>query len=167
MPDHRANRNQPRKPALYALALVYAVLMGVSTNGAVMAEVLNPVRYFQNDRSIGSEAVVRDQETWGSDLDEVPGARVLLDLDSTSDYVKELVYSFAPARFFLSTADNTASTEALSAYLTKQGITQLICLDETSALAEVATPLAGEDGFYAYTLYDVVVDQGTVTLSEH
>lgn len=162
-----ALHSRPRRPALYALALVYTVLMGVSTNGAVMAEVLNPVRYFQNDRSIGSEAVVRDQETWGSDLDEIPGARVLLDLDSTSDYVKELVYAFAPARFFLSTADNTASTEALTAYLTEQGITQLICLDETSALAEIAAPLAGEDGFYAYTLYDVTVDQGTVTLSEH
>ena len=101
------------------------------------------------------------------ELAQQAGARVLLDLDSTSDYVKELVYSFAPARFFLSTPDNTASTEALSAYLTEQGITQLICLDETSALAEVATPLAGEDGFYAYTLYDVLDDQGTLSLSEH
>ena len=34
-------------------------------------------------------------------------------------------------------------------------------------MKETHAPLAGEDGFYAYTLYDVVVDQGTVTLSEH
>ena len=57
---------------------------------------VKPGCLFQNERSIGSEATVRDQEQWGSALDGVVGARVMLDLDSTSDYVKELCYTFAP-----------------------------------------------------------------------
>ena len=43
----------------------------------------------------------------------------------------------------------------------------LVCLDETSALAQAVAPLAGEDGVYAYTLFAVEADGDTVTLYKY
>ena len=156
-----------KNPSLPITVLAFSVLIAISTNWAVMEEVLNPDRYYQNERSIGSENAVRDQETWGSALDGIPDARVMIDLDATSDYTKELMYSFAPARFYLSTADNTASTEALSAYLTQQGITQLICLADDSALMQCAAPLAPDQTLYSYTLYNVLSGANAISLEEN
>lgn len=164
-----AVRRQARllaKPQTVAAITLAAALFAVSTNWAVMAENLNPDRYFQGVHATGSEAAVRDQETWGNALEDVAGARVLVDLDSTSDYVKELVYSFAPARFFLSTEENTASAETLYAYLNEQGVTHLVCLTDGSALMEAALPMADEYGLYTYTLYEVLRDGEQVTLAE-
>ena len=142
-------------------------LVALSTNWALMATVLNPNVYYQNERSIGSEATVRDQEYWGAALDNIPNARVMIDLDSTSDYVKELVYSFAPARFFLSTDINTESTDALVAYLQAESITQLICLQDGSPLQAAAAPLTADGELYSYTLYNVHLADGQVTLEEN
>lgn len=143
------------------------VLLAASANWAVMAGVLVPDNYYQGAHATGSEATVRDQETWGSALEGDTGARVLIDLPATSDYTKELVYSFAPAKFYQETPQNTASPQALAAYLLENGIDYLVCLDETSTLAQAAAPLAGEDGFYAYTLFAVEADGSTVTLYEY
>jgi len=156
-----------RNPRMLALTAVAAILLTLSTNWAVMAEVLVPERYFQGIHSVGSEDAVRDQETWGASLDEVEGARVLIDLTAASDYTKELVYGFAPAQFFLATADIAASQQALTAYLQKEGINYLVCLDENSALAQVAMPLADEYGFYGGTLYAVLWEDGNAILSEY
>ena len=146
---------------------IATALFALSTNWGLMAEVLNPNLYFQNERSIGSEATVRDQEYWGAALDNIPDARVMIDLDNTSDYVKELIYSFAPARFYLSNESNTASTDALVAYLQANGITQLICLQDGSALMEAAAPLTADGELYSYTLYNVHLDDQQATLEEN
>ena len=161
-----ANLLPHRLPMLGAW-IATVVLLAASTNWAVMAGVLVPDNYYQGAHATGSEATVRDQETWGSALEGETGARVLIDLPATSDYTKEIVYSFAPAKFFQETAQNTASPEALAAYLLANGIDYLVCLDETSALAQAATPLVGEGGFYAYTLFAVGADGSTVTLYEY
>ena len=157
--------NRARVPAL--IAFVLGVLVALTTNWAVMTKVLIPDRYFQSDRSVGSEATVRDQEIWGSALDGDLNARVMLDLDSTSDYVKELCYSFAPARFYLSTPENTASAEAAQAYLEANGINYLICLQDGSALSEAVASLVTDGDFYSYTLYDVSDEDGVITLTEN
>ncbi len=156
-----------RKPPILATLAAAALLLAATTNWAVMAGVLVPDNYYQGEHANGSEATVRDQETWGSALEGDTSARVLIDLPATSDYTKEIVYSFAPAKFFQETPQNTASPEALAAYLIENNIGYLVCLDETSALAQTAAPLAGEDGFYAYTLFAVEADGGTVTLYEY
>ena len=40
-------------------------------------------------------------------------------------------------------------------------------MDESSPLAQAATPLADEYGFYGYTLYAVVPDGNQVVLTEY
>lgn len=160
----QTNRLTLRKPPVLAALAAAVLLLAATTNWAVMCCVLVPDNYYQGEHAIGSEATVRDQETWGSALEGDTGARVLIDLPATSDYTKEIVYSFAPAKFFQESPQNTASPEALAAYLIENNIGYLICLDETSTLAQAAAPLAGEDGFCAYTLFAVEADEGTVTL---
>ncbi len=152
-------------PLIATIALTAVVALG--TNWALMRNVLDPQLYFQGEHSVGSEAAVRDQETWGSDLEEIADARVLIDLTSASDYTKEIIYSFAPAKFFLSTPENTASPQALAEFLLTQNITHVACMDESSPLAQAATPLADEYGFYGYTLYAVVPDGDQVVLTEY
>jgi hypothetical protein len=157
----------PRQtPVTLAVLTLAALLMVVGTNWAVMGDMLLPERYVQSERAAGSEATVRDQEMWGEALDGLTGARVLIDLPTTSDYTKEIVYSFAPAKFFQQTPENSESVDVLTRYLLHNDIGYLVCLDDTSALAEAAAPLAGEDGLYSYTLYAVEVDGDTVTLTE-
>ena len=162
---HNASeRKQKSKPIILLALLTSLILLG--TNWVLLGKVLNPDQYYQGEHAIGSEATVRDQESWGSARDEATDARVLIDLDSTSDYIKEIVYSFAPAKFFLQTPESTASPEALAQYIQAQHITHLVCLQEDSLLAQAVTPLIGEDWFYTYTLYSITLEDSELVFTE-
>lgn len=154
---------------LPALALAaFTAMLALTVNWHALAETLIPSRYIQYDEALGVEGETYMDHYWGEALAGYEGARVLAGFEPNSSFLDLLNYTFAPARFFCPDWEDLESTEALCARLTADGITHLIYFDDTSALYELALPLAADGELYSWTLYEVAQDEaGGLVLTEY
>lgn len=153
-------------PALCLAA--FTALLALTVNWHALAETLIPSRYIQYDEALGVEGETYMDHYWGEALAGYEDARVLVGFEPNSSFLALLNYTFAPARFFCPEWDDLENTEALCARLAGDGITHLIYFDDTSALYELALPLAVDGELYSWTLYEVLPGEaGSISLSEY
>ena len=156
------------KPLPAVCLAAFTAVLALTVNWHALAETLIPERYIQYDEALGVEGETYMDHYWGESLAGYEGARVLVGFEPNSSFLDLLNYTFAPARFFCPEWDDLESTEALCARLVGDGITHLIYFDDTSALCELALPLAADGELYSWTLYEVLPDEaGGVSLTEY
>lgn len=159
-------RSKALRVSIGAAGVVFCLFMALTTNWELLRNNLIPNLYIQQDRALGTEGEVMMDHDWGTELEGYEEARVLVGLERNSDYVNNLRYTFAPAKFFLPELYFMQSAETLQEYIRAEGITHLICFDTVSELYALAEELVEDDYLYGYELYEVVETDDRVTLVE-
>ena len=120
---------------------------------------------YQNREDIFAVAEQTEETNfWADALTDRKNAVILIGFSNDSEYIGNLGYTFAPARFELPVRES-GETDTLVTDLRKRHISYVVCLDDANDLYAAATPLA-EDGFMdTYTLYRVQDDGDAVTLT--
>ncbi len=148
-----------------ALALSFFFLV-FGIQWSHLLTMLLPDRYYQLDSALGTEGQVLMDHDWGTALEGYENAHVLVELEDGSDYIKNLRYAYAPARFEVPTPEASQSAEALRGFLLQKQMTHLIYFNDDSALYAPACELSEDGELYSWTLYEALRDGDAVTLSE-
>lgn len=151
----------PRRAGIAAALLAVSVLC---VNWASIGDTLIPDGYQNREDIFPVADQTEETNFWADALTDRMNAVILIGFSNDSEYIGNLGYTFAPARFELPVRES-GETDTLIADLRKRHITHVVCLDDANALYAAVTPLV-EDGYMdTYTLYDVQDDGDTVTLT--
>lgn len=155
----------PRVTQLRSTGFAAALLLGcvLLVDWGSLRDTLYPNGYMNREDIYAVADQTEETNFWADTLTDRKDAVILIGFSNDAEFVGNLGYTFAPARFELPVS-HSDDPDRLSDDIRNRSITQVVCLDDANDLYTGAALLT-EDGFLdTYTLYAVEDDGSTVTL---
>ena len=141
----------------------FSLIMVFCVNWASLGDTLVPVGYESRTDTVSVTAQTEETNFWSDALTDRAGAVVLIGFANDSEYIENLNYTFAPARFLLSD-EACKDASSLTEKIRNQKVNYIVCLDDANMLYQGASQLTTDGYLDTYTLYAVVDDGVNITL---
>ena len=145
------------------IACIAAALLVLTVNWGSVGDTLIPAGYQMREDTVSVADQTSETNFWADGFEDRVGATVLTGFSNDSEYMGNLDYTFAPARFQLPLRMN-GDLETLKQDIRNRHITHIVCLDDANELYELASELTADGYMDTYTLYSVTDDGEEITL---
>jgi len=154
-----------KTPRFWKLGMLtfFSLIMVFCVNWASLGDTLVPVGYESRTDTVSVTAQTEETNFWSDALTDRAGAVVLIGFANDSEYIENLNYTFAPARFLLSD-EACKDASSLTEKIRNQKVNYIVCLDDANMLYQGASQLTTDGYLDTYTLYAVVDDGVNITL---
>ena len=149
------------KRAGFAAALLLGCVLLVDWGS--LRDTLYPNGYMNREDIYAVADQTEETNFWADALTDRKDAMILIGFSNDSEFVGNLGYTFAPARFELPVS-HSDDPDKLSDDIRARSITHVVCLDDANDLYAGATLLTENGYLDTYTLYAVQDDGSTITL---
>lgn len=132
-------------------------------NWGSLGDTLWPAGYESRADTISVTAQTEETNFWSDALQDRVGAVVLIGFGNDSEYIENLNYTFAPARFLLPD-ERSGDAVSLKEQIRERKANYIVCLDDSNELYQGASQLTQDGYLDTYTLYAIVDDGENISL---